>query len=253
MMGASGTLLAFYDDIDGFLNAGMHVAPPEPGAEPLLPLVLRKRLEEQIPGVHAHNVPLSLQSGRAAVFSVTSRDGTPLENDEYFVNPYTGAILGQRKRGDLSQGLANLMPFILDLHKSLTLGKIGKTISASPHSSGSSTACSDYLTLPPRRESPRRTSEQWLAHWAGALARAWRKFYPDGLHNPSGDRIVDLDHATRFRGLRDPSAAAICLQPARRTGAWRNGGHLRATYASSYPGGGMAFLGSGPRRRGSHG
>src|SRR5262245_227436 len=169
LMGASGALLAFYDDIDGFLNAGMHVAPPEPGAEPLLPLVLRKRLEEQIPGVRAHNVPLSLQSGRAAVFPVTSRDGTSLENDEYFVNPYNGAILGQRKRGDLSQGLANLMPFILDLHTSLTLGKIGKTILGIAALLWVFDCLFGlYLTLPPRREAPRRTSEQWLAHWAGA-------------------------------------------------------------------------------------
>src|SRR5215813_714106 len=115
LMGASGALLAFYDDIDGFLNAGMYVVPPGPRAEPLPPLLLRKRLEEQVPGVHAHNVPLSFHSGRAAVFPVTSTEGTPLENDEYFVNPYTGAILGQRKRGDLSQGLANLMPFILQI------------------------------------------------------------------------------------------------------------------------------------------
>jgi uncharacterized iron-regulated membrane protein len=169
LMGASGALLAFYDDIDRFLNAGMHVAPPEPEAEPLLPLVLRKRLEEQISGVHVYNVPLSLQSGRAAVFPVTSKDGTPLENDEYFVNPYTGAILGQRKRGDLSQGLTNLMPFILDLHKSLMLGKIGKTILGFAALLWVFDCLFGlYLTLPPRREAPGRTSEQWLAHWAGA-------------------------------------------------------------------------------------
>src|SRR5262249_35482522 len=77
LMGASGALLAFYDDIDGFLNAGMYVVPPGPRAEPLPPLLLRKRLEEQIPGVHAHNVPLSFHPGRAAVFPVTSTEGTP--------------------------------------------------------------------------------------------------------------------------------------------------------------------------------
>lgn len=169
LMGASGALLAFYDDIDGFLNAGMYVVPPGPRAEPLPPLLLRKRLEEQIPGVHAHNVPLSFHSGRAAVFPVTSTEGTPLENDEYFVNPYTGAILGQRKRGDLSQGLANLMPFILKFHTSLLLGKTGNTILGIAALLWVFDCLFGlYLTFPPRREPPRRTSEQWLTHWAGA-------------------------------------------------------------------------------------
>jgi uncharacterized iron-regulated membrane protein len=119
--------------------------------------------------VHADNVPLSLDAGEVAVFPVTSRDGTPLENDEYFVNPYTGAILGQRKRRDLSQGVANLMPFILEFHKSLILGKIGKTIlGVAALLWVFDCLFGLYLTLPLRREAPRRTSKQWLSHWAGA-------------------------------------------------------------------------------------
>lgn len=169
LMGASGAFLAFYEEIDAVFNDGMYVAPPRPRAEPLPPLLLRKRLEKQIPGVYAHQVPLSLHAGKAGVFPVTSRDGTPLENNEYFVNPYTGAILGQRKRGDLSQGLANLMPFILQLHTSLTLGKIGETtLGVAALVWVFDCLFGLYLTLPPRREAPRRTSERWLSQWAGA-------------------------------------------------------------------------------------
>src|SRR5262249_26020823 len=70
----------FYEELDGFLNDGMHVAPSRPRAEPLPPLCFSENgFEEQIPGVYAHNMPLSLDAGKAVVFPVTSKDGTPLE------------------------------------------------------------------------------------------------------------------------------------------------------------------------------
>ena len=41
------------------------------------------------------------------------------------LNPYTGEELGRRSWGDISQGLANLMPFVYKLHYALALGEWG--------------------------------------------------------------------------------------------------------------------------------
>ncbi len=62
-------------------------------------------------------------------FFLSAKPGAAaLPIDEVFVNPYSGQILGGRLWGDLSQGLANLMPFVYRLHHSLVLGTIGTWI-----------------------------------------------------------------------------------------------------------------------------
>ena len=42
-----------------------------------------------------------------------------------FLDPWSGEELGRRRPGDLSQGLINLMPFLLELHYTLALGGTG--------------------------------------------------------------------------------------------------------------------------------
>ena len=53
-------------------------------------------------------------------------DATPLNFDEIYLDPWTGQELGRRRRGDLSQGLINLMPFIYSLHWRLAMGDFGQ-------------------------------------------------------------------------------------------------------------------------------
>jgi uncharacterized iron-regulated membrane protein len=48
-----------------------------------------------------------------------------LDFDQLFLDPFTGAELGRRREGDLSQGLINLIPFIYSLHRDLAAGPTG--------------------------------------------------------------------------------------------------------------------------------
>jgi uncharacterized iron-regulated membrane protein len=132
LAGLTGSLLAFYHELDGALNQRvMRVAPPTPDAPLLDPIALRAQIEQRYPGTWVHYVDLSPRAGHALTFYLESSTDpltgahAELPNDEVFVDPYTGAVLGERKWGDLGQGLTNLMPFVYRLHYALALGTIG--------------------------------------------------------------------------------------------------------------------------------
>jgi uncharacterized iron-regulated membrane protein len=122
--GVTGTFLAFYHELDAALNPRLfHVA----AAEPLDPFDLRERLEKALPGRAIHWLPLDTPPGKSAAIWIDS--GDPALDDEYFVDPHNGDILGSRRWGDLSQGIVlNAMPFLYRLHYSLALGESGSLL-----------------------------------------------------------------------------------------------------------------------------
>ncbi|MBV8642783.1 MAG: PepSY domain-containing protein [Candidatus Eremiobacteraeota bacterium] len=48
--------------------------------------------------------------------------------DQLFLDPWTGAELGRRTFGDLSQGRINIMPFVYNIHAQLAWGPTGTTL-----------------------------------------------------------------------------------------------------------------------------
>src|SRR5256885_45644 len=60
--------------------------------------------------------------------SNTSGKTSPIDFDQIFLDPFTGAELGRRREGDLFQGWINLMPFIYRLHRELAAGRTGVLI-----------------------------------------------------------------------------------------------------------------------------
>lgn len=128
VVGVTGAVLPFGTDIERLVVPGLF-ALPAPNAVPLDLATLAERAEAQEP--HA----------RVAYFALTDRDRVTvrmqprinpvtdrpytLDFDHIFLDPVSGRELGKRHDGDLSQGLVNLMPFILDLHESLALGDSG--------------------------------------------------------------------------------------------------------------------------------
>jgi len=135
--GLTGSLLAFYDELDTAVNASvMTVTPPNPDSRPLDPLVLREMVQARYPDAWVHWVPLQLRHnpGHAMSFWLegptdpTTGQHAEIPNDELFVNPYTGEVLGKRKWGDITQGLTNLMPFVYRLHYALALGTVGEYV-----------------------------------------------------------------------------------------------------------------------------
>jgi uncharacterized iron-regulated membrane protein len=180
--GLTGSLISFYHELDLALNpALLRARSPMAGAELLDPLLLRERLQAQLPADRGvRYVALELEHGRAARFYVDlppAREGAI--DDEYFVDPYSGELIGSRRSGDLAQGIENLMPFILRLHYSLALGEIGTTLFGIVALLWTLDCfVGAYLTLPARSQTGKATARKpWLARWKPAwLLRATKLF-----------------------------------------------------------------------------
>lgn len=125
--GLTGSLLAFYDELDVWVNPELHrVAIPSANAPMLDALTLRELGQAAVPEMRIESAETPYRPGRALLMYMEPRDeGGPPQDDELFVNPYTGEVLGSRRWGDLSQGVVNLMPFIYQFHYSLALGTFG--------------------------------------------------------------------------------------------------------------------------------
>ena len=128
----------------------------------------RKRAQEQLPQAQVTSVtyqePDQVSVGFAPRNGTDGRTGPELAFDEFYVDPWTGDELGRRKRGDLSQGLINLMPFIYDLHWRLALGDLGQwTLGIVAVLWTIDCFVGFYLTLPPgSKDFWRRWKPAWL-------------------------------------------------------------------------------------------
>lgn len=130
--GLTGAILAWYHELDAMLNPQlMQIRAPSPDAQPLSPFVLREHVKARYPEAWVNYISLNNRPDAAAVFSlegaIDSKTGQPIDlpNDEIFLNPYTGAVLGERKWGAITQGWHNLLPFIYKLHYALALDQLG--------------------------------------------------------------------------------------------------------------------------------
>ncbi|GAB3391686.1 PepSY-associated TM helix domain-containing protein [Azotobacter armeniacus] len=181
--GLTGSLLAWSEELDVAISPALFRAvPPEPEAPPLDPLTLRERVQALHPDAFVARVPLTVEPGRSLVFRLfalpdPATGAVPdLANDQVFVNPYTGEVLGERKWGDITQGAKNLMPFIYRLHYSLALGTVGSyafgivaLLWALDCFAGA------YLTFPARQRSKAQgaVGRSWLARWWPAWKVRW--------------------------------------------------------------------------------
>lgn len=176
LAGLTGALLAWNDELDSRLNPSLfHARAPAPDAEPLDPLHLRHLVAQAFPDTQVLYAPLTTAPGDAYVFYLQAASGASLANDQVFIDPYTGVILGVRKWGDISQGAKNLMPFIERLHYSLVLGDAGTYVFGIIALLWTLDCFAGaWLTLPPPAVSPptgRRRS--WLARWTPAWKLRW--------------------------------------------------------------------------------
>lgn len=117
--GLTGSVIAFFHDLDAALNPELfHVEPPEPGARLLDPIELHDRIQRSLPsGQELQGVVLDLNEGESVNYYIDER--------ETFFDPYTGQKLGSRHFGDISEGKKNLLTFIYMLHFTLALGDVG--------------------------------------------------------------------------------------------------------------------------------
>jgi len=125
VVGLTGSLLAFLPELDGAINP--HWSVPASGDTLLDPVALLKHAERFDPAIKADAVWITDTSATVTVSprGVTNDEAPEPAYDQLILNPYTGELLGQRKSGDISQGISELMPFIYKLHYALALGEVG--------------------------------------------------------------------------------------------------------------------------------
>ncbi len=172
--GVTGSLLAFHEELDSALNPQLFDgSSPSPDAQRLSSFELRELiLELSPPGSKVPLVPLDGKDKEAVLFSIElpKTENHFSSDDEYFINPYTGALNGTRLWGDLRQGLKNLLPFIYRLHSSLALGQVGKGLLGIVALMWTFDCfVGAYLTLPvTNTRRVRRRGRQWFSRWRKA-------------------------------------------------------------------------------------
>jgi uncharacterized iron-regulated membrane protein len=180
--GLTGSVIAFNHELDEWLNPELfHV--DEDGVR-MPSLELAARVEELEPRLRVTYVPLEVERGHALVLGVIGRpDPTlgalyDLGYDEVFVNPVTGARLGERLWGACCFERKQLLPFIYSIHYSLHLPELWGLwlmgIVAAAWAIDSFVGF--YLTLPPRnrvaRHLPGPPARQ--PRWGGVTGRLRR-------------------------------------------------------------------------------
>ncbi len=190
--GLTGALLVWYYELDALINPHwLQVEPPTAYSEPRSPFALRDQVDAAYPDAAVNWMMLAPPDAHSPVrfFLSAKPDAPALPIDEVFVNPYTGHILGGRLWGDLSQGLANLMPFVYRLHHSLALGTIGTWIFGIIALLWTLDCfVGAWLTFPPpRRRDARHRPRRFWKRWA----KAWRIRWRAGGHK----RTFDLHRA----------------------------------------------------------
>jgi uncharacterized iron-regulated membrane protein len=120
IVGLTGSLLAFNEELERVF-APQIFAKIRPGATPLD----LATLAEKAPVIaHAQLAEVS-RIGRDQAIARYDAERKPGSRERYdigftqlFLDPWTGEEIARRRRGDLSEGLINLMPFIYLLHDS---------------------------------------------------------------------------------------------------------------------------------------
>lgn len=127
IVGLTGSLLAFYTELDRWLCPELYPAVRH-DMQRLGLAELVARAEAQAPGVRVSMV--YLHDPERAEIRVQPRasdtaGAPPPAYDTLLLDPFTGDELARRKWGAIGQGHINLMSFIYELHYGLALGKFG--------------------------------------------------------------------------------------------------------------------------------
>jgi uncharacterized iron-regulated membrane protein len=124
--GLTGSVLAFYEELDRWLNPGLFTVPVR-ATPPVDRLTLRERAEAFVPQARVVSVPLERQPDEAFIAWLAPRTdpatGKPFELrfDQIFIDPYTSEKLGSRQWGEISLARENLLPFLYRLHYALAI------------------------------------------------------------------------------------------------------------------------------------
>lgn len=130
VVGLTGSLLAFHDEMDRWLNPDLLTVPVPDSvdAAPAFDLfTLHEQIGQREPRAQIDIIRLRHEADKVWHFSLRPRidpeTGKPFElpYTELYINPYTGESTGTRVWGEASLAKENIMPFLFRLHYSLAM------------------------------------------------------------------------------------------------------------------------------------
>ncbi len=187
--GITGSLLAWNEELEAAISPQLFRVTAPPAATRMDPLLLHAQVQARYPDALAARLPLEFSDGRSVLFALRPLSKSQkLANDQVFVDPYTGQTLGQRRWGNISQGMKNLMPFIYRLHYSLALDGIGTLLFGIVALLWTLDCFAGaWLTLPnkpPSGEPARRWPARWWQAWKFRSGSAYKISF--NLHRAGG-------------------------------------------------------------------
>ncbi|MBU0555020.1 MAG: PepSY domain-containing protein [Alphaproteobacteria bacterium] len=200
LIAGTGSIIAFYDDLERVLNTRMRVVTPQPGGWTLHDaLVIRERLEAQDPRSHAFSLQFpqkpdeTLFSRVMPAIDPLTGEAFEIDYDQVFANPYTGERLGQRLIGAATLRPSGLPSFLYYLHYALIfpLGLGILLMGGLALVWAVECLVGFYLTLPPKVKkrkdgNPSRPFlQRWATSWKINRASNGNRFLLD-LHRASG-------------------------------------------------------------------
>ncbi|MGQ2966400.1 PepSY-associated TM helix domain-containing protein [Methylophilus sp.] len=192
--GVTGTMLAFYGELEALLHPHIMRITPVPGQQVMDPVALAQQVLERYPHTVLNRTPLHYESGKPMRYflqPVPPATVASLQNNEIFIDPYTGAVLAERKWGDISQGLINLLPFMYRLHYSLAVDKWGRTLFGIVALLWTlDCIVGAYLTFPPRQASARSRPGgvvSAMVNWCRRWKKSWQVRRGSGFYKVSFD------------------------------------------------------------------
>lgn len=171
--GVTGSVIAFYPQLDAALNPHFLRVEPAPGARMLDPFTLRDQLRAQLP---------EAKRGEVAGVILHREPHEPVnywvDGKEVFVDPYTGKILESRTFGSFFEGRKSIFTFIYRLHFSLALDDVG-TFVFGVIALLWTVDCfvGAYLTFPAPAQRAIGSRRSWLRRWAPAWALKTTKLF----------------------------------------------------------------------------
>jgi len=129
LLGLTGSIITFDAELERAISPQLF-ATSRPGDNPLGLAALAQRAEALAPEARLAYIILRPDTAIARMRPRSDASGAipQIDFDQLFLDPFTGAELGRRREGDLSQGLINLIPFIYRLHRDLAAGPTGVLI-----------------------------------------------------------------------------------------------------------------------------
>lgn len=205
IVGLTGALIAFFDEIDDYINHDLaHADKPFETAPLIDPFTLRNKVLKEYPNANINYLELSQKDNHATVFYLTPKINPanskpyPLAHSQIYVNPYTANIIGKRNGNKISESWKNIMPFVYELHYALAIGSFGSYVLGIVALFWTVDCfVGAYLTFPMQRQKSANTAklqanptktvfkkpQSWLTRWL----KSWKLRWNSGFHKVNFD------------------------------------------------------------------